>query len=373
MSTGPSTFVPMTSIQDLAPVRQKAHATDRLAEIRRLAPGFKERFAASGQVLAVQTFDLISLPYPSRYGLLNAVRAISPFMLITNRMLLIQFQQFGRIKNLLMEPSDVDFGHATPFFKRMSDRYGDLVSRHVLSTRHGTVREHLLRVGIAPDEIDYVTFDHLHTQDIRSWMGTTRPIAGRSDRPLEPYFPNATFILQRREIETYQHLHPLQADWYIEDGMKDVRTDRLLIVDGDYYLGEGVALLATPGHTMGNHSLVLNTEKGVYVISENGISADNYSPLESEIAGVRKHVRATGAEVVLNGNTLESPMDQYSSMVLEKLIADVNHLNPRFVNVFPSSELTGTWIYPGLSPTFAHTAITCGELHRPARTYRVAS
>jgi len=39
-----------------------------------------------------------------------------------------------------------------------------------------------------------------------------------------------------------------------------------------------------PGHTMGNRSLVLNTEKGIYVVSE--------------IAGVRKHARATGVEVI---------------------------------------------------------------------------
>ena len=65
---------------------------------------------------------------------------------------------------------------------------------------------------------------------------------------------------------------------------------------------------------MGNQYLVLNTEKGIYVVSENGISADNYSPLESEIAGVRKHARATGVEVILNDNTLESPMDQYTSI-----------------------------------------------------------
>jgi hypothetical protein len=72
--------------------------------------------------LAVQTFDLISLPYPSRFGLWNAARALSPYMLITNRMLLVQFQQFGRIKNLLMEPTDFELGQATPFFKRLADR-----------------------------------------------------------------------------------------------------------------------------------------------------------------------------------------------------------------------------------------------------------
>lgn len=373
MNASPSNFVPMTPIQDFASAHQAGRPTRRLAEIRRAAPEFKERFRASGQVLAVQTFDLISLPYPSRYGLFQAVRAFSPFLMLTSRMLLVQFQQFGRIKNLLMQPTDFDRSRETPFFLRMAEKYGDLVSRHVLSTRHGSVQEHLMKVGIAPQEIDYVTFDHLHGQDLRFWMGTNRPIPGKTDRPVEPYFPNATFVLQQKEVETLDDLHPLQSEWYVAGGMRDVRTERLQVIDGDFYLGDGLALLLTPGHTRGNQSLILNTEKGIYVVSENGISAESYSPLESEIAGIRKYAQSTGVEVVLNGNTLESPLDQYASMIQEKLVADANHLNPKFLNVFPSSELTGTWMYPGMAPTFAHTAITAGELHRPARTYRAAS
>ncbi len=373
MNENPAEYIPMTPITDFAPLRQIDAAGERLQEIRRLAPMFKERFTASGQVLAVHTFDLISFPYPTRYGLLNAVRTLRPYLLVTNRMFLVQFQQHGRIKNLLMEPTDFDLARETPFFKRLADRYGTLIANSVLSTRHGTAREQLKFIGIAPEEIDYVTFDHLHTQDLRLWMGTTKPIPDKTDQPAEPYFPNATFILQRKEIEVYQRLHPLQNDWYIADGMRDVRSERLQVIDGDFFLGEGVALLATPGHTMGNHSLALSTERGIYVISENGISADSYCPLESAIPGVRKFARDTGQEVILNGNTLESSPEQYNSMIKERLIADANQINPKFVNVFPSYELTASWLYPGLAPTFAFTAIACGDLQRTARTLRGAS
>jgi hypothetical protein len=42
----------MTSIQDFEPVRLMDNPTNRLGEIRRLAPTFRERFAASCQDLS---------------------------------------------------------------------------------------------------------------------------------------------------------------------------------------------------------------------------------------------------------------------------------------------------------------------------------
>jgi hypothetical protein len=97
----------------------------------------------SGAPVATYREQTVEIALGAQGGI---TRALSPYMLITNRMLLVQFQQFGRIKNLLMEPTGFELGQATPFFKRLADCYGDLVSRHVLSTRHGTVRDHLLKL-----------------------------------------------------------------------------------------------------------------------------------------------------------------------------------------------------------------------------------
>ena len=101
----------------------------------------------------------------------------------------------------------------------------------------------------------------------------------------------------------------------------------------------GVALAWTPGHTDGNQSLVLNTPDGVWVSSENGVAADNWHPHLSKIPGLRKEAEFMGREVILNSNTLEDSIDQYDSMVKEKALADPNRADPRWLNVFPSSEL----------------------------------
>ena len=130
-------------------------------------------------------------------------------------------------------------------------------------------------------------------------------------------------------------------------------------------LGDGVALLHTPGHTSGNISLAVNTDQGVFVTSENGICIDSYYPLESRIPGVRKYAKEWGMEVVLNANTIENTAEQYVSMIKEKVVAGCGALGPGIPNFFASSELTPSWLAPGLTPSFIRRNVTFGELkHR---------
>ena len=162
-----------------------------------------------------------------------------------------------------------------------------------------------------------MSFDHLHVQDMRILMGTTQPVEGELE-PRAPFFPNAKFVCQRKEVDTFRSPHPMQWAWYVPGGMDHVIEDDLVLIDGDVELGVGVALAWTPGHTDGNQSLVLNTEDGVWVSSENGVAADNWHPHLSKIPGVRKEAEFMGREVILNSNTLEDSIDQYDSMVKEK-------------------------------------------------------
>ena len=158
----------------------------------------------------------------------------------------------------------------------------------------------------------------------------------------------------------------MQWAWYVEDGIKDLITDNVVLVDGDVELGKGVALVWTPGHTDGNHSLCINTEDGVWVSSENGVAADSWHPHLSKIPGVRKTAEFFGREVILNSNTLEDSIDQYDSMLKEKALADPNKRDPRWLNVFPSSEMA-SWKrqWPAV-PTFVYGGINCGIDRAPA-------
>ena len=334
-----------------------------LRMIREAAPRFREWFRTTGTPDYVGTFDLVSLPYPTKFGLWRAALTPVPFLTITNRLLVIRWTEpDGRPRTLLFEPSDVALDANTPFFKNLSESMPKQLERFAVKY-HATVEEHLRRLGIAPEQVDYVTFDHLHTQDVRRWIGTTAPQADISPtKPVEPYFPNARLIVQRKELEALAELHPLQRPWFQPETYVDLRRDGILQVDGDVLLGPGVALLSTPGHTIGNHTLVLNTGTGIWASSENAIAAECMSPEHSRIPGVRRWAERWGQEVIINANTIEYTAQQYNSMVKEKSIVDRSRDDSRFLQFFPSSELTRNPFNLGTTPTFNHFAITHGTL-----------
>jgi hypothetical protein len=190
-------------------------------------------------------------------------------------------------------------------------------------------------------------------------LGTTPSKEGEG---LRAVFPNARLLVWRPELDILRALHPLQRPWYIADAVRRVPAERILPCDGDVLLGKGVALVRTPGHTVGNWSLALSTDNGVWTVSENGVAADSYSPAASRIPGLRRHAEREGLEVVLNSNTLEGRNEQYTSMVLERSIATPCRDAPEFVQHLPSSELTATPFTPGLSPTYRHGGIESGEI-----------
>jgi hypothetical protein len=235
--------------------------------------------------------------------------------------------------------------------------------------RHATLLQVLSAAGIAPEEVDYLSFDHLHTQDVRRLIGTHEPVKelGHAKEPVPAWFPNAKLIVQAAEIAHLDHgIHPFQQRFFQPPDRYDhLPKEKLLVIDGDVLLGPGVALMRTPGHTLGNHSLVVNTaERGIFTSSENGISADSYAPRHSKIPGVRKWAKRWGYEVVMNFNTPEYASLQYNSMVKERLVADPVKSAPGFRQTVPSSELVHHPLAPGIRPTLVHGDLTLGELTR---------
>ena len=60
-----------------------------------------------------------------------------------------------------------------------------------------------------------------------------------------------------------QGLLPIQADWYCPHGIEGIAPERVVCFDGGLKLGPGVALIHTPGHTEGNHSLAVRVPDGI--------------------------------------------------------------------------------------------------------------
>ena len=338
----------------------------QLRSVRERASGFKEWFRATGQVTGCASRALVTLPYPRRFGLWEACSLPVPYVWMTNRMFVIQWQESGRTRTLLAEPSDYELGIDTPFLKHAVDRLpmGNERALNTLFIRHQHIDDVLRSFALTPEEIDYISFDHLHTQDIRRLVGTHKPAPdlGYADSPVPPLFPNAKLIVGRSELAHVKDVHPFQARFHQSWTYSDVREDNLLFTDGDVLLGPGIALLRTPGHTLGNHTLVINTERGIFTSSENGIAVDSYAPEHSKIPGIAKWAKEWNYEVVMNFNTPEYASWQYNSMIKELLIADPIPSHPHFPQVVPSSELTKHRLAPGIKPTYEHGDLMVGTI-----------
>lgn len=341
-------------IDTFARARDASRPQDRLAAVRRASEQLREQMLSAAPVRYFRSATLRRVPYPTKYALRDACSVPTPFVHIVNRLFVVQAAIEGVTRAILYSPSDIAANAATPFFKRLASMGGPLskLSESLLAPSGVTVEERLAEIGVSPDKVDYISFDHLHTQDLRKWLGAGGD-AG--------YFPNAKLLVMRQEWDSAQGLLPTQADWYCPHGTDGIDPSRVVLLDGDVMLGDSIALVRTPGHTEGNHSFVTRTAEGLFVTSENGVGPDAYAPSRSRIPGVAKYARTTGSEIVLNGNTLEDSVDQYISMVAEKTIAGPSHRNPDFPNVVCSSELAAYWAFPGITPTFGFGDVTLGE------------
>ncbi|MDX6650459.1 MAG: hypothetical protein QOJ97_2410, partial [Solirubrobacteraceae bacterium] len=200
---------------------------ERPAALRAAASEFRPRFMESGTVRAIRTIDLVSAAYPASFAFHGAARGVNPYVNIVNRLVVVQFDDAeGAVKTLVWEPTVPEGSAEAPFYEQLIEKFGEWASHRFGETEYNRIDTALASLGLTPADVDYVSFDHLHVQDLRITMGTTKPV-GDENEPREPYFPHAKFVFQAREVDTFRSIHPTQWAWYVPGGMDDVRTDNL--------------------------------------------------------------------------------------------------------------------------------------------------
>src|SRR5215208_7893174 len=80
----------LTRLPELDAAWAEPTAGGRLTAVRRAARALHDRLTDSGPVTAVRTFDLVTFPYPTRFGLDGAALAVAPFVMMRNRVQLVQ-------------------------------------------------------------------------------------------------------------------------------------------------------------------------------------------------------------------------------------------------------------------------------------------
>lgn len=363
---GDPTTLGIRPIEEFAAAHETWPRGDRPAAIRAAATEFRTRWAVpENRAQGVRTVDIASAAYPTRFAFGGAAKGLNPYINIVNRLQVVQFEDFdGERRTLAYEPTVPEGPAEAPFYEQLVERYGEFLTYRLGAKIWNTVSSAVAEAGLRPEDVDYVSFDHLHVQDVRFVLGCD--VAGPDGKgPIPPLFPNAKLIAHRREWDTFASIHPMQWAWYVAQGIEGVPEENVILTDGDVELGKGVALVWTPGHTDGNHSLCINTPDGVWLSSENGVCADNWHPRISKIPGVRKWAEFYGRDVILNSNTLEDSIDQYDSMIKEKALADPNPRDPRFLNILPSSEMPSWKRQWPVLPTFTYGGMNYGEIVRP--------
>ena len=339
------------AVHDLDEARAIGSPGPKLRALRRAGEKLGQELREGARVICTRTMNNVTAVYPTKYAFNKAVPLPVPFVMLMHRCLLVQVLAEGEVRNILFNPTDAEGARRTPYFRKLIDAAGEGPSR-LLSKRFPSIEEQIAELGIAPEEIDVVAFDHFHVQDLRS---------------LPQRFPNALLLAPRVEWKDWDDLHPLQRMFFIEDGKLGFPEDRVVQYDADLRLGDGAMILRTPGHTTGNQTLFCNAEQGVFGCSENGTSADNWAPFESKIIGLRRYARHYEVEVILNSNTPELAGEQYTSMILELAMVDRVPEAPAFAQMFPSSEVTPSALSPGITPSMIFKRRDSGTLQRGRR------
>lgn len=116
----------------------------------------------------------------------------------------------------------------------------------------------LAAAGCRPEDVDFVMCTHLHWDHV-GWN------TQRVDGAWVPTFPNARYILARREYEYWDQLFAEDGDnrhrYGFDDSVRPImRAERAVLVDDDHEIDSGVWLEPCHGHSPGH--VVINLKSG---------------------------------------------------------------------------------------------------------------
>jgi glyoxylase-like metal-dependent hydrolase (beta-lactamase superfamily II) len=118
----------------------------------------------------------------------------------------------------------------------------------------GSLMDALARLGLAAADIHLVVNTHLHGDHA---SGNTRVLA---DGAVEAAFPNAEYVVQRREYEDAMRPNERTRATYFPVNYEPlVKSGQMRLLDGDTELLPGLCGIVTSGHTPGHMSVRLES------------------------------------------------------------------------------------------------------------------
>ena len=124
-----------------------------------------------------------------------------------------------------------------------------------LTRPQGGLPDSLARLGLTPADIHLVIDTHLHGDHCG---GNTR--YAEDGQTILPVFPNAEYVVQRREYDDAMHPNERTRATYLAMNFQPlVESGQMRLLDGDTELAPGVYGVITPGHTPAHMSVRLES------------------------------------------------------------------------------------------------------------------
>ncbi len=129
----------------------------------------------------------------------------------------------------------------------------ELVSEWRVVNRHAA--DALAEHDLSPADVRIVINTHLHFDH-----------CGQN-----AVFKHAPFYIQRGELERARREEDMTSEWF------DFAGARFELIDGDAEIADGVRVVATPGHTVGHQSVIVESEGGgALMIGDAAYTAEIY-------------------------------------------------------------------------------------------------
>ena len=119
--------------------------------------------------------------------------------------------------------------------------------------------ERLSAAGVAPEEVDFVMCTHLHADHV-GWNTVLQ------DGRWRPTFPNAKYIMHRRELDRWDPGHaahrasPLNAFTWEDSILPVIEARQAVVVDDGYTLDDMLTVEPWPGHTLAHVAIRLRSQ-----------------------------------------------------------------------------------------------------------------
>ena len=116
----------------------------------------------------------------------------------------------------------------------------------------------LASVGFLPNDIRWVINTHLHFDHAGGNTTMDPDLEDDPRRHVRPTFPNATYVVQRGELEFARHTNERTRASYLPHNFEPIAgANRWRLLEGDGEVLRGISVRLTPGHVPFHQSVVL--------------------------------------------------------------------------------------------------------------------